>query len=152
MSESHHDHLIDVKTGEIIEFVDEEIEKLQKKVAEKYGYELVDHKLENYMELKKQVSKKIFIKTFGCQMNVYDSNRIFDIVKNIGYEKSEDQKNVDCFLINTCHIRDKAKEKVFHEVGRIKKIYSNKKKPIMVISRLCCSSRKPRNDKKRTLY
>ena len=48
LSESHHDHLIDVKTGEIIEFVDEDIEKLQKKVAEKYGYELVDHKLELY--------------------------------------------------------------------------------------------------------
>ena len=46
--ESHHDHLIDVKTGEIIEFVDEEIEKLQKKVADKYGYKLVDHKLELY--------------------------------------------------------------------------------------------------------
>ena len=49
LRESHHDHLIDVKTGEIIEFVDEEIEKLQKKVAEKYGYELVDHKLELYV-------------------------------------------------------------------------------------------------------
>ena len=48
ISESHHDHLVDVKTGEIIEFVDDEIEKLQKKVAEKYGYELVDHKLELY--------------------------------------------------------------------------------------------------------
>ena len=48
LSESHHDHLIDIKTGEIIEFVDDEIEKLQKKVAEKYGYELVDHKLELY--------------------------------------------------------------------------------------------------------
>ena len=48
ISESHHDHLIDVKTGEIIEFVNDEIEKLQKKVAEKYGYELVDHKLELY--------------------------------------------------------------------------------------------------------
>ena len=48
LSESHHDHLIDVKTGEIIEFVDDEIEKLQKKVADKYGYELVDHKLELY--------------------------------------------------------------------------------------------------------
>ena len=48
LSESHHDHLIDVKTGEIIEFVDNEIENLQKKVAEKYGYELVDHKLELY--------------------------------------------------------------------------------------------------------
>ena len=48
LNESHHDHLIDVKTGEIIEFVDEEIEILQKKVAEKYGYTLVDHKLELY--------------------------------------------------------------------------------------------------------
>ena len=48
LNESHHDHLIDIKTGEIIEFVDDEIEKLQKKVAEKYGYELVDHKLELY--------------------------------------------------------------------------------------------------------
>ena len=51
--ESHHDHLIDIKTGEIIEFVDDEIEKLQKKVAEKYGYELVDHKLELYGVKKK---------------------------------------------------------------------------------------------------
>ena len=48
LNEGHHDHLIDVKSGEIIEFVDEEIEKLQKKVAEKYGYTLVDHKLELY--------------------------------------------------------------------------------------------------------
>ncbi len=48
LNEGHHDHLIDVKTGEIIEFVDEDIEKLQKKVAEKYGYKLVDHKLELY--------------------------------------------------------------------------------------------------------
>ena len=53
LNESHHDHLIDVKTGEIIEFVDEEIEKLQKKVAEKYGYKLVDHKLELYGVKKK---------------------------------------------------------------------------------------------------
>ena len=48
INEGHHDHLIDIKTGEIIEFVDDEIEKLQKKVAEKYGYDLVDHKLELY--------------------------------------------------------------------------------------------------------
>ena len=53
LSESHHDHLIDIKTGEIIEFVDEEIEKLQEKVAEKYGYKLVDHKLELYGVKKK---------------------------------------------------------------------------------------------------
>ena len=53
LNESHHDHLIDIKTGEIIEFVDQEIEKLQKKVAEKYGYDLVDHKLELYGVKKK---------------------------------------------------------------------------------------------------
>ena len=53
MVESHHDHLIDIKSGEIIEFVDQEIEELQKKVAEKYGYTLVDHKLELYGVKKK---------------------------------------------------------------------------------------------------
>ena len=54
LRESHHDHLIDIKTGEIVEFVDEEIEKLQKKVAEKYGYKLVDHRLELYgLKIKK---------------------------------------------------------------------------------------------------
>ena len=51
--DEHHDHLIDINSGEIIEFVDEEIEKLQKKVAEKYGYNLVDHKLELYGVKKK---------------------------------------------------------------------------------------------------
>ena len=53
INESHHDHLIDVKSGEIIEFVDQEIENLQKKVADKYGYDLVDHKLELYGVKKK---------------------------------------------------------------------------------------------------
>ena len=53
LNEGHHDHLIDVKSGEIIEFIDEEIENLQKKVADKYGYELVDHKLELYGVKKK---------------------------------------------------------------------------------------------------
>ena len=62
LSESHHDHLIDVKTGEIIEFVDDEIEKLQKKVAEKYGYELVDHKLELYGVKKNKWVKKYLSK------------------------------------------------------------------------------------------
>ena len=53
LNESHHDHLIDIKTGEIIEFVDNEIEELQKKVADKYGYKLIDHKLELYCIKKK---------------------------------------------------------------------------------------------------
>jgi len=67
-------------------------------------------------------------------MNEYDSNRIFHSVKKIGFEKTEDQKNADCFLLNTCHIRDKAKEKVYHEIGRVKKIYKKKLKPIVVVA------------------
>jgi len=80
------------------------------------------------------MKKKVFIKTFGCQMNEYDSKRIYDSISKIGYHKSEDQKNVDCYILNTCHIRDKAKEKVFHEIGRVKKIYKGKNKPIMVVA------------------
>ena len=74
------------------------------------------------------MQKKIFIKTFGCQMNEYDSNRIYDSVKKIGFKKSEDNKNVDCYILNTCHIREKATEKVYHDIGRLKKSYKNKKK------------------------
>ncbi len=89
------------------------------------------------MELKKNPNlklKKVFIKTFGCQMNVYDSNRIFDSVKKIGYEKTENYEEANCYILNTCHIRDKAKEKVYHEIGRVKKIFKFKKKPIVVIA------------------
>jgi len=80
------------------------------------------------------MQKKIFIKTFGCQMNEYDSNRIYDSVKRLGFIKSNDQENLDCYIINTCHIRDKAKEKVYHEIGRVKKKYNNKNKPIVVVA------------------
>ena len=98
------------------------------------------------------MTKKIFIKTFGCQMNEYDSNRIYDSVKKIGFKKTNDQKNADCFVLNTCHIRDKAKEKVYHEIGRVKKIYRKKKKTNHDRCWLCGTSRKSRNAKKRTLY
>jgi tRNA-2-methylthio-N6-dimethylallyladenosine synthase len=80
------------------------------------------------------MSQKIFIKTFGCQMNEYDSNRIYDSVKKIGYEKTENYEDANCYLLNTCHIRDKAKEKVYHEIGRVKKIFRSKKKPLVIIA------------------
>ncbi len=80
------------------------------------------------------MEKKIFIKTFGCQMNEYDSNRIYDVVKTIGYKKTKNQNDADCYILNTCHIRDKAKEKVYDEIGRVKKIYKDKKKPIIVVA------------------
>ncbi len=80
------------------------------------------------------MQKKIFIKTLGCQMNEYDSNRIYDSVKRLGFEKSQDQNNLDCYILNTCHIRDKAKEKVYHDIGRVKKLYKEKNKPIVVVA------------------
>ena len=67
-------------------------------------------------------------------MNEYDSNRIYDSVKRLGFEKSQDQDNLDCYILNTCHIRDKAKEKVYHEIGRVKKLYRKKNKPIVVVA------------------
>ena len=80
------------------------------------------------------MSQKIFIKTFGCQMNEYDSNRIYDSLKKIGFKKTQNYEDANCYLLNTCHIRDKAKEKVYHEVGRVKKIFRSKKKPIVIIT------------------
>mgnify|MGYP001474321952 FL=1 len=80
------------------------------------------------------MEKKIFIKTLGCQMNEYDSNRIYDSVKRLGFEKTKDQENLDCYVLNTCHIRDKAKEKVYHEIGRVKELYKEKNKPIVVVA------------------
>ena len=80
------------------------------------------------------MSKKIFIKTFGCQMNEYDSNRIYDLAKNIGFDKTNSKEEADCFVLNTCHIREKATEKVYHEVGRLKKSFQKNKKPLVIIS------------------
>ena len=89
------------------------------------------------MVLKKnprEMIQKIFIKTFGCQMNEYDSNRIFDSVKKIGFQKTQKKEEANCYLLNTCHIRDKAKEKVYHEIGRVKEIFRSKKKPLVIIT------------------
>ena len=87
------------------------------------------------MEKKFQkMSKKIFIKTFGCQMNEYDTNRIYDTVKKIGFNKTENYEEANCYLLNTCHIRDRAKEKVYHEIGRVKKSFETKEKPIIIVT------------------
>ncbi len=67
-------------------------------------------------------------------MNEYDSNRIYDLVKKINYRKTLNPKDADCYVLNTCHIREKATEKVYHDIGRIKKAFRNKQKPIVVIS------------------
>ncbi|MGV3278886.1 tRNA (N6-isopentenyl adenosine(37)-C2)-methylthiotransferase MiaB [Rickettsiales bacterium LUAb2] len=66
------------------------------------------------------MSKKYFIKTWGCQMNVYDSTRIGEVLLSQGYEKADELSEADLVILNTCHIREKATEKVFSEIGRIK--------------------------------
>ena len=67
-------------------------------------------------------------------MNEYDSNRIYDITSTIGFNKTEIKKEADCFVLNTCHIREKATEKVYHEIGRVKKDFRNLKKPLVIVS------------------
>ena len=85
-------------------------------------------------KLKNNLSKKIFIKTFGCQMNEYDSNRILDLLKPNGYIPTKNPLDTDCYILNTCHIREKATDKVYHDIGRLKKNFRNKKKPILIVT------------------
>jgi len=66
------------------------------------------------------LSKKVFVKTYGCQMNVYDSNRMVNALKPHGYQVSETPDDADLVILNTCHIREKAAEKVYSEIGRLK--------------------------------
>tara|TARA_Y100000591_G_C21848682_1_gene710249 strand:+ start:2986 stop:4281 length:1296 start_codon:yes stop_codon:yes gene_type:complete len=67
-------------------------------------------------------------------MNEYDSNRIYDLVKKIDYQKTDNLNEVNCYVLNTCHIREKATEKVYHDIGRIKKKFKDKKKPIVIVT------------------
>ena len=80
--------------------------------------------------------KKLFIKTYGCQMNFYDSDHMSNLLNGHGYETSEDIKEADLVILNTCHIRDKAAEKMYSDLGRIKKIYekNNLIKPIIAVA------------------
>jgi len=71
---------------------------------------------------------KIYIKSYGCQMNVYDSNRILDLFKNKNYEIANNPKDANLVVLNTCHIREKAAEKVYSDIGRINKIKKNESK------------------------
>lgn len=66
--------------------------------------------------------KKLFIKTWGCQMNVYDSARIADVLAPMGYDRTDDQHEADLIVLNTCHIREKASEKLFSELGRLRAV------------------------------
>ena len=80
----------------------------------------------NNIKMKDQSLKKIYIKSYGCQMNVYDSNRIKDLFYNEGYETTNKIEQANLIVLNTCHIREKAAEKVYSDIGRIKKINAKK--------------------------
>ena len=67
-------------------------------------------------------------------MNEYDSNRILDLVRPIGYITTADASEADCYILNTCHIREKATDKVYHDIGRLKKEFRNKKKPMLLVT------------------
>jgi len=67
-------------------------------------------------------------------MNEYDSNRILDIIKPMGYVVTDNALDADCYILNTCHIREKATDKVYHDIGRLKKSFRNKKKPMVLIT------------------
>jgi tRNA-2-methylthio-N6-dimethylallyladenosine synthase len=71
-------------------------------------------------------NKKVFIKTYGCQMNVYDSQRMSDVLASLGYAATHDPEAADLVILNTCHIREKAAEKVYSELGRIRRIKEEK--------------------------
>ena len=67
-------------------------------------------------------------------MNEYDSNRILDLMKEIDYKLTKNLNEANCYILNTCHIREKATDKVYHDIGRLKKNFRNKSKPIVIIT------------------
>ena len=67
-------------------------------------------------------------------MNEYDSNRMLDLAKLAGYTHTTKILDTDCYILNTCHIREKATDKVYHDVGRLKKEFRGKKKPILIVA------------------
>ena len=70
------------------------------------------------MTKKQEKSLNLFIKTYGCQMNVYDSERMQDVMSGEGYDLTDTVDDADLVVLNTCHIREKAAEKVYSEIGR----------------------------------
>ena len=71
--------------------------------------------------------KRLYIKTYGCQMNVYDSERMADVLRPLGYGVTDQPEGADLVVLNTCHIREKATEKVYSELGQIKLMKSRKR-------------------------
>ena len=84
------------------------------------------------------MTKSLYIKNFGCQMNAYDSKRMVDVLAPLGYCQSEQLEDADLVILNTCHIREKAAEKIYSELGRLRAIKNERLEsgPPMMIG--CC--------------
>ena len=78
------------------------------------------------LKMNTQEHKKLYIKTWGCQMNVYDSHRMADILRPLGYAVVEEPEGADMVILNTCHIREKATDKVFSDLGRLRPLKDKK--------------------------
>src|SRR5690606_23278437 len=87
---------------------------------------------ENAEQKSRQNTKKVFIKTYGCQMNVYDSDRMTDALAPHGYAPTTEMDEADLVLLNTCHIREKAAEKVYSELGRLRDYRAESGKEMMI--------------------
>ena len=81
------------------------------------------------MENSKDKKKSLFIKSYGCQMNEYDSERMLEILEPFNYSSVAGPEDADLIILNTCHIREKATDKVYHDIGRLKKSLEIKRSP-----------------------
>ena len=85
-------------------------------------------------KLSTKKDQNVYIKTYGCQMNVYDSEKMFDLMHSKGYKKTDTIEDANLIILNTCHIREKAAEKVYSELGKIRKLKSSTNKPIIAVA------------------
>jgi tRNA-2-methylthio-N6-dimethylallyladenosine synthase len=81
---------------------------------------------DNTMRTAPDVAKSVYIKTYGCQMNVYDSARMAELLAPLGFTVTQTAKDADLVILNTCHIREKAAEKVYSELGKIRRVKAAK--------------------------
>ena len=84
------------------------------------------------MQITQDKKRSLFIKSYGCQMNEYDSERMIEILEKHNYSHVDEPRQADLIILNTCHIREKAAEKIYSELGRLKKINFNSERDIKV--------------------
>src|SRR5580700_8423022 len=142
MRDSHHDHLINLRDGKVIEFTSEEIEKLQARspaslviawsiigsnsTASRWTTTNPETAAATPFQLNipvfMKLPRKVHIKSYGCQMNVYDAQRMVDTLAGEGFVETASADDADLVILNTCHIREKASEKVYSELGRLRAV------------------------------